>query len=331
MATLKQIAEIVQVSTSTVSRTLNNDSSLNISNETRTKIISVANELGYRGKKAIAGERNVAIINWYNHDQEVIDPYYYAIRVAATQYCEECGFKTSLVFKGDEYNTLANIDGIIAIGKFCDEQIKEMSIYSQNIVFVDYNPGNVAYDCVIVDFEEVMSNLIKQLTSLGYTKLALLSGQEYIGSSQLLYKDMRFVTFQKMLKKMGLYQNKYVRHGRFDMDSGFEMMDEIILQGDLPEVVICANDSIAIGANKSAYNHGLVVGCDISIVGINNIPVTKYIVPSLTTVEIFQKQMGQEAVRLLIARLEDPTSIGKVVMVSTQLKIRKSVKGLVDK
>lgn len=84
MATIKDIASIVGVSISTVSRVLNFDDTLNVSNTTREKILKVADELDYISTKSKKNKekktKNVGIIYWYDYEEELGDPYYLTLR-----------------------------------------------------------------------------------------------------------------------------------------------------------------------------------------------------------------------------------------------------------
>lgn len=86
MATIKDIASIVGVSISTVSRVLNFDDTLNVSNTTREKILKVADELDYISTKSKKNKekktKNVGIIYWYDYEEELGDPYYLTLRWA---------------------------------------------------------------------------------------------------------------------------------------------------------------------------------------------------------------------------------------------------------
>ncbi len=322
MATLKDIAKKSDVSVSTVSRVLKNDKTLSISEGTREKILKVANELSYKVKTNKSQGIKVAIINWYSHDDEVLNPYYYYIRKSAEQECNNIGFEFDSFFREDDFSKVNNYDGVIAIGKFNKKKARSLELISKNLIFVDSNPNNNKYDSVEVDFDVVIKEIFEYIKKdLKETEVALLIGREMIEGE--IYEDMRKISFDKYAKKYNMYNKNYILEGEFSLQSGYEMFNELYSR-ETPKVIICGNDLIAMGANKAAYKMNLEVGKDVKIIGIDDIPVSKFMVPSLTTVKIFQKEMGSEAVKLLKRRIEEQTSINIKITVPTMLKVRKS-------
>ena len=92
MATIKDIASIVGVSIATVSRVLNLDETLNVSDETRKRVLEVAEELNYitiKERKNKGKTYNVGIVYWYTDIQEINDPYFLSIRMAVERKCSE--------------------------------------------------------------------------------------------------------------------------------------------------------------------------------------------------------------------------------------------------
>ncbi len=320
MATLKDIAEKCGVSIATVSRVLKDDKTLSVTDKTKAKINKTAKELNYRIKPAKLGYK-IAVVNWYSHDQEVMDPYYYYIRKGVENQCNLSELDYDIFFQEDGLNGLNNYSGVIAIGKFSKEDVKLIESVTENIVFVDSNPNRTKYSSVEVDFEWMMNDVFNFLNLQEAKQITLLMGKEQVGDE--IYEDTRLLSFQKLIKLHQLEEKANVMIGDFTLESGYEMMKQLINEKINLDVIICGNDLIALGANKAAYKNNLQVGEDISIIGINNIPIAKYMVPSLTTVEIPQVEMGEEAVKILINQLKGE-KIRKVSILPTVLKVRKS-------
>lgn len=321
MATLKDIAKDCNVSVSTVSRVLKGDKTLNVNSSTKDLIWTSANKFNYKVKGQTATGTKLAIINWYSHDQEVIDPYYYYIRKGVEHQCQQEQFEYDVLFKENSIDDLYKYDALVAIGKFNQSLVTKLEAFNKFIVFIDSNPDNLKFDSVQVDFEKMLEDIIEYTLEKHGPSITLLNGREYL--ENIKYEDPRLIAFKKQCKLKDV-SNYQVIEGDFTIESGFEMMSEIIASNANPKVIICGNDLIAVGANKAAHKHGLTVGKDIFILGINNIPIAKYMVPSLTTVDIPQKQMGIEAVNLVkrrqISGKQDPIKI----LVPTKLIKRKS-------
>ncbi len=321
MATLKDIAKKAKVSVSTVSRVLNNDNTLAITSKTRTNILTIAKELNYQVKKHNTGLK-VAIVNWYNHDQEIVDPYYYYIRTNVEKRCNELNIKQILYFQGDELNNLVDIDGIIAIGKFSKEDISNMSCFTDNIVFVDSCPDELKYDSVMVDFSKAVKELVHMFYSDGYKHIAYIGGIEEDSSGNQL-KDPRHTYFVEEAMNLNIYNPEYISQEIITCESGYHQMKKLVKKiKDFPLAIFCANDFVALGVIKAIYEAGYEVPKDIAVFGFNDIPVAKYFNPSLSTIKVFTKEMGYEAVNTVIKRIKEPHSICKKVVIPTIIEIR---------
>ena len=84
---------------------------------------------------------------------------------------------------------------------------------------------------------------------------------------------------------------------------GYELLKELYQEGNLPTALFVANDSMAAGSYRAAYELGLHIPEDISIIGFNDIPAAKYMIPPLTTVRLYMEFMGEYAVKLLEERI----------------------------
>lgn len=324
MATLKDIAKKSKVSESTVSRVLNNDRAISVSESTKERIFNVAKELNYKYRKqSITGTR-VAIVNWYSHDEEVIDPYYYYIRKSVESQLESMKVEYDSFFKNSELNDYFGYDAIIAIGKFSEERAIELETVCDMLIFVGCNPNRHKYDSISVNFEILMDQIFEYALSLNVESIGLFSGAEAIEGKSL--SDPRLTSYLNYMKLNGLDSEKYCIIDDFTMESGVRMFYQMHEENRIPELIISGNDSIAFGINKAAVELGYNVGEDVKIIGINDIPLAEYMVPALTTINIPQNQMGKEAVRLLVHRLkeEEEDSNKIVVNVPTNLVKRKS-------
>lgn len=322
MATLKDIANDCNVSVSTVSRVLKGDKTLNVNSNTKDQIWASANKLNYKVKGQSVSGTKIAVINWYSHDQEVIDPYYYYIRKGVEASCQSEKFEYDVFFKENNFDTLHNYDAIIAIGKFGTDAVSKLEKFGKMIIFVDSNPDKLKFDSIQVDFETLLEDIFTYILENHSKSIGLMNGCEYLEGDK--YQDPRLLAYKKQCKLNEIDCDKHMIEGDFTIESGYEMFFELHQEGRIPEVLICGNDLIAMGANKAAYKLGLKVGEDVFIIGINNIPVAKYMVPSLTTVDIPQTQMGEEAVTLLKRRQVSGKQNPITILVPTRLVSRKS-------
>lgn len=323
MAGLKDIAKVSGFSQSTISRVLNNDPTLVVSTQTRKTIVEHANNLGYKMKKKNKGLQ-FAIINWYDHDQEIIDPYYFYIRKSVTNMCDEEEIEIITLFSNDKIENLVDVDGIIAIGKFSDNEIKRMELYTSNIVFVDSSPDELKYDSVVVDFKKVSEEIVEMFYKDGFKNVGYIGGIEYTKNMKII-DDYRYLSFVNKTKELGIYNEHYIKQDSFTSESGYKLAKEIMSSKvELPIAIFCANDVIALGANRAVIEMGYKVPEQVSLIGFNDIPLAKYFTPSLSTIKVYVKEMGTEALRLAIDGVKEDKTTSKKIVMPTKLIIRES-------
>lgn len=323
MAGLKDIAKISGFSQSTISRVLNNDPTLVVSNQTRKMIIEHANDLGYKMKKKNKG-LHFAIINWYDHSQEIIDPYYFYIRNSVNNQCDIEGIETVTLFSNDRIENLVDIDGIIAIGKFSEDEIKRMELYTTNIIFVDSSPDELKYDSVVVDFKTITKDIVTMIHNDNYKSIGYIGGIEYTKNNQIV-KDHRYLSFVEKTKHLDIYNENLVMQDSFTSESGYNLAFKIMENvKEFPIAILCANDVIALGANKAILEMGYKIPEQVSLIGFNDIPLAKYFNPSLSTVAVFVNEMGIEATKLAINGVKGEKTTSKKIVMPTKLIIRES-------
>jgi LacI family transcriptional regulator len=331
MATLKQIADKVGVSITTVSRVLNNDVTLSVSDEIRSKIQDTARNMQYKTPRnrshiKASKELTIAIIHWYDVKEEIDDPYYMQIRRGIEQLAFKSNINTVLVYKnasGYHVDDFSHVNGIICVGKFSNEQINLFQSVTPNIVFVDFTPDETMFDSVVLDFNLAVSKVLELLLIKGYKKIGYVGGVEYV-SHKIKLGERRELVFRDYLFQRGLLDTSLIHIGKFNSESGYQLMKEA-LEKEYAEVYFCANDSIALGALRAIHEKGLKVPKDIGIIGFNDSPTSAYTFPPLTTVHVNTEFMGEQALYSVVERIEGrEIPIKKVI--PTNIEIRKSIK-----
>jgi len=320
--TLKDIAKLSNVSTSTVSRVLNEDPTLSVQEETRQRIIDIAKENQYIPvKKKIKQTYRMVLVHWFTREQELEDDYYLAIRLGIENACHKHGIQLDKIFKDEQTPKHTTYDGVIALGKFGTDEIDTMKKLGKHIVFVDSSPDESNYDCVVIDFEQAMNHAIEHLISLGIKTIGYIGGREYTNSGHPI-GERREQYFRSYFNHTF---DKFMHVGKFSIQSGYLMMKEALAHKERAEAYIIASDPLAIGALRACYEAHINVPEDISFVSFNDIPQAKFTIPSLTTVKIHQKYMGQTAIELLLERIKG-RDISKKIIVSTKLMVRHSTR-----
>ena len=178
MATIKDIAQKASVSAATVSRILNQDDTLSVTDETKQRVLKVAQELNYTKhlKNTVEKSISIGIFQWYSVFQELEDPYYQAIRVGIEKYCADHNIHVVRAFQSDcNYpDTLKDLQGLICIGKFNKSQIKSFQKLNSNTIFVDMKTPKIYCDTINLDFQQAVTEALDYLYDLGHRKIAYL-------------------------------------------------------------------------------------------------------------------------------------------------------------
>ncbi|GAA0077874.1 LacI family DNA-binding transcriptional regulator [Clostridium sp. CTA-5] len=328
MATIKEIANIVGVSSSTVSRVLNFDETLNVSEETKIKIFEAADMLDYKSSKNKKKKKvhTLGIVHCDNK-KDLIDPYYLSIKLTVEKKCAELLINTVNIYFENGVLQNKNIDGIIAIGIFNNNEIEEMLNITQNIIFADYSPDEKRFDSVIIDSEKAINNSLDYLLELGHKSIGYIGNKErYILDKECLSESKEH-NFRNYMKNKGLLNEKFIEIGtEANYEEGYKLMKKALENKTVPTAFLIANDTMTVGAYKAISEKGLIIPEDISIVGFNDESSAKYLIPSLTTTKVYTDYIGIAAVDLFIEKINNNNRFNKKVIISTDLKVRESCK-----
>lgn len=331
MATIKDIAKKAGVSSATVSRVLNYDQTLSVSDEKRKLIFEIAESLDYKPPRkrhtVIRQKFKIGLIHWYSIRQELEDPYYMSIRIGIEKMCYEQSLEIVKVYEPDHSN-LSDLDGVvglIAIGKFDSSDVSRFENICPHIVFVDSSPREHDFDSIVINFEGAIAQALGYLMEKGHKRIGYIGGQEFIGKQKLPLGERRLALFEETLKAHNIYEPKYIYVGSFIAESGYQLMKQALSEHkNMPTAFFVASDSMAIGALRAIYEANLTVPKDIAIIGFNDIPTSKYTNPPLTTIKVYKEFMGETAVEMLLERIVKNRTIAKKVVVPTVLVKRES-------
>lgn len=328
MATIKDIAEKVNLSIATVSRVLNEDPTLSVGDDTKKRIFQAAETLNYQKHLLKKNNRplRIAIVQWYTEEEELNDMYYYSIRAGVEKEIERRQHKFIRLFQHTEKHNSEKMDGIIAIGKFSEAQMDKLRAWSLPICFVDNHYAFPSYDSVVVDFGQATVGVVNRFIKQGHMNIGILGGKETFKDESIMPRDPRMETFCTCMKENELYQKRYCFQGVFTVDSGYDMMRKAIQQlgDDLPTAFFCANDSIAVGALRALHESNITVPDRVEMIGFNDTSVAKYVHPPLSTVQVPTELMGETAMSILEEQIAGKRAIIKQTTLATKLMIRNS-------
>lgn len=326
MATIKDIAEKVGVSIATVSRVLNYDDTLSVTDETKRRVFEVAEELEYKKrapKRSITAK--IAILHWYTEKEELDDLYYMSIRLGAEKQAGQQNIQIHTYFQNNYAEMPKDtFQGIIAIGKFSEKQIQQLKKQAEHIVFVDCSPDE-DFDSVVVNFEKATQSVVEYFMEKGHRDIGYLGGNELYKDYSGNIQDPREIAFRTYMSNYNLLKEEFIYTSSFSASEGYALMKRAIDEhGDrLPTAFFVGNDAMAIGCLRALHEAHIAVPERVNIIGVNDISLAKYVFPTLSSVKVYTEMMGETAVDLLMERMSG-RKISKKVVISTNLVIRDS-------
>ena len=329
MATIKNIAQAAGISAGAVSRILNNDPTLSVSPETKKRVFDIAQELNYqKSRNRDKSLFKMGILQWFSAEQEMKDSYYLLVRQGIEDFCQKHSIGIIRAFQSDasSIDTLQDVDGLICIGKFSDEEIEKFMRICGNIVFLDMPVLDYKITTLTMDFKAAVYDALDYLTELGHKKIAYLGGKEYVGN-QKLFTDERKQAFISYMNNHGLDADQ-VYEDAFSTASGYQMAQELLENEDLPTAIFAASDAIAFGAMRAIQEKGLSIPNDISIIGFNDTEMSSYTTPALTTIFAPAYDMGQHGANLIYAATNLKINTPLKAKIPCQLVKRESCKSL---
>jgi LacI family transcriptional regulator len=341
LATITDIASIAEVSISTVSRVLNYDPSLSVTEETKRKIFEAAEKLNYTKYKTKQKHReesphipekkndySIGIVQWRMDDEELEDIYYMSIRLGVEKKAAELGCDLLKISQLDP-SVIENVDGLLAIGKFTKETVAQLQELHPNLCVIGSNFPLDDYDSVNTDFAQATELALQHLIDLGHKKIAFIGAEESKNMyGYRRYKTPTVNTYLDMMHHHQLFDDKYFivkENSRLDVHTGEQLTEQALntWKDNLPTAILAANDAFAIGVIHTLSSAGISIPEDISVMGINDISVSRYVSPPLSSVRAFTEEMGETGIELLHNRIANP-GIARRIFLSTELVVRQS-------
>lgn len=244
MAGIKEIAEKCNVSNTTVSRVLNGDSSLSVSDDVRSAIIGCAREMGYmtpRQRKQ-SKKRRIAFLA-----AEIDRPGFEAVVLAKLK-------KVALPLDVEiVYFSLEDkdISGLIILGEFKAEEISFYSRYTKNILLINNLGSDYLYDSIMMDYSNSEKQVLSFFTGLGLDRIGYFGG--YLERSGSVIGMHRSSMFKKLLEDAGLYNPSYFKISSMDEESGYR---DVMAAKEIPSAIFFGDPEYARGGMRALKERG---------------------------------------------------------------------------
>lgn len=325
--TIKDIAERTGVSYATVSRAINGKG--NLSQETRSRILAVAEKMGYT-PNAIAR----SLVTQQSHTialilSDISNPFFAGIADAVTQAAYQEGYHVLLCNTGwdpelerqqIEVMLQKRVDGIIL--KPADEARTDFSEIHAPLVLLNHScSGETSY--IEMDNEKGGYLAGDHLAKCGYRHIG------FIGKSGASHSNSaRLSGFRKALMDNGLpVDEAIIRSGPYSIESGLQIAHAMLSSDSPPDALFCVNDLVALGAWQCMDECGISVPEQFGIVGFDDIFISSLPRISMTSIAQPRRRMGELAVNMMINAIEAGTQrYTQKLLLQPELRIRGSTK-----
>lgn len=314
--TLKDIAREVGVSISTVSRVINQKGTNAASKEVQDRIWKVVRESGYvpnlaaRSLKQANGpvttelSPHVIACLFARSPDAINDPFFTRIARSVEETAYQNNYMVKFLFTALDLNhpgtmqvILDNhVEGFVVLGR-CERKLMSMIKRElKNVVSVSLNASEDKVDQIICDGLEVSKTAVEYLLNLGHRNIG------YVGE---IHNEIRYQGYVTALNERGIsVKSNAVADVLLSSEGGYHGAKQLLRQNPDVTAIFCANDLTAVGAIRALQEAGVKIPADVSIISVDNIEMSQFVTPPLTTIQIPLEEMGHIAFSHLKDRIE---------------------------
>jgi LacI family transcriptional regulator len=331
-ATLKMLADYLNLSAATVSIVLNNSPvAESIAAATKQRVHAAAKKFAYRPNLHARMLRSRLTNTIGVIVPELSEGYVTGVMLGVEQYLLQEGFLYFTVSHlgqsdlRDEYQELLmrrRVDGLLLVNT-------ELSISAPlPVVGISIHSNAPAVTNVMLDHTAAARLALRHLYDLGHRRIAFMKGQRYS-----LDSEARWQSIVSIAQEIGIVVHPelciFLEKNIWSPELGFPPIRDLLTRTRNFTAIFCFNDTSAIGAIRAIEDAGLNCPRDISVIGFDDIIVAEYFNPRLTTVRQPLHKMGTEAARLLIQRIQSPDlPYQQQVWFEPQLIVRESTRAI---
>ncbi len=314
--TQADVARLAGVSQAMVSYVLNNNTNISIPEETRQRILSVVDRLGYVPNKAARALRTNQTRTIAYVMPDVTNPFHTTFArgiqtVAQGRDYEFILYNTDRTRSGEQrsmqFLQQGRVDGVIITMLYLTAPDllplleKEIMVVVQGPNVMPTRIEDYPLDSLYVNDSAAAYNAVSYLIENGHRYIAMIAGQPGIPPRQ-----RREIGYRQALEAAGIpVEEALIADGDFKEGGGYLAMKRILTQTPHITAVFAASDLMALGALQATKEAGLRIPDDIAIVGFDDIPIARLVSPALTTIAQDQERMGQRAAEMLFDRLAE--------------------------
>jgi LacI family transcriptional regulator len=329
--TLKDVAQQAGVHPATASRALNLETRLLVSEQTASRVLAAAAELGYQPNTVARSLRTRRSHTIGVLIPDLTNPLFPPIVRGLADRLESHGY-VALIGNTDgndargrrvfEQMGARHVDGyVLATAHLQDPLLDDAVRSGVPVVLMNRIAADDSFPSVTVDNEAGVRLAVQHLVALGHQDIACIAGPLDVSTGLVRYRG-----FRSAMTDAGLdvAEDRLAFARSFSIDEGYRCARQILAARDGCTAVAAGNDMLAVGCYRALDEAGLSCPGDMSVVGFNDMPFIDMLRPPLTTVTFSHQQVGAQAADLLIERLNGSTGPNKIVYVVPELIIRGS-------
>ncbi|MBZ0286084.1 MAG: LacI family transcriptional regulator [Anaerolineae bacterium] len=333
MVTQEDVARQAGVSRSVVSYVIN-DGPRSVSEETRHRVLTAIQELDYRPNKHArmlsstdesAAENYIGIIlaGTYMFKR----PYYGSILASIHEHAHERGWHIRFIRVLDDFNDAALFNELIH-----PNEISGVILMSLDAVLTTPEQGKLIESiiervnrvvCIEWEWPGVPSVMFDRRNAAYQATSHLLN----LGCKSVVYAgpmDKRLQGYQEALLEGHIPSENQLRYFAIDVQDGYRVCEQLLQRSESIDGICCGTDEVAIGMLNCLHQHQVDVPGDVAVASIDNLDVSAYTVPSLSSVDVPKDQIGRHAVGILVSDESWQASSAFAITVPTQLIQRES-------
>ena len=327
---IRDVARRAKVSTATVSRTINQVATVDA--QLAKRVWKAINELGYypnRSARALVSGRSRVfglIVS------EITNPFFPEIvqtfeTLAVEQHYEILLTSTIHDPKRMELAVRrmieSRVDGVAILTFGMEDYLLDhLRFRNLPLVFVDIGPKAPRVSNIRVDYADGIRQAVQHLAALRHERIGFITGPLHLRST-VARRD----AFEASMREIGLLARpEYVVEGNHRLDGGREALPALSRLSKPPTALICSNDMTAIGVMSAAFELGIRVPEDLSVIGFDDIRIAEFLIPPLTTIQMSQSELAKLAFEALLKEVKQETPLpeGSEYILKTRLVLRSS-------
>jgi LacI family transcriptional regulator len=328
MVTITDVARHAGVSTATVSHVLNG--TRYVSEETQARVLAAVNELGYRPNRLA---RSLALGETHTLGLIIPDqanPFFAELARGVEDTAFERGYNVILCnsygdldkeLRYQEVLSQKQVDGILMVAAGASvEHVQDLQAQRIPLAIVDRDLTDASVDKVLGNNLKGGQLATNHLFQLGHRRIGCITGP-----SQVTPSSERVIGYRRVLEETGIaLDQELIVRGDFQPESGYQGTRKLLALENAPTAIFACNDLMAIGVISAAAELGRSVPADLSVVGYDNISLSAFANPPLTTIVQSGYEQGALAVELLLERIQNPDLSPRREILDTHLLVRQS-------